>query len=70
MQKFEYKVLDVPDTKTFWSGSGKFNYQALCDKLNELGREGWEVINATDVNRHLGQTGNMMIILKRPLNEN
>lgn len=70
MQKFEYKVLDVPDTKTFWIGGGKFNYQALCDKLNELGKEGWEVVSASDVNRHLGQTGNVMIILKRPLNEN
>jgi len=46
------------------------DFELLNEKLNELGREGWEVVNATDVNMHLGETRDVMIILKRPLNDN
>lgn len=69
MQKFEYKVLEVSATGGFLSGGGLVNFQALSDKLNELGQEGWEVISGTDINRHYGDTRNVMIILKRPLND-
>jgi hypothetical protein len=43
MHKFEYKVLDIPAAKGWWSSGGKVDFQALNNKLNELGREGWEV---------------------------
>lgn len=69
MKKFEYKVLEVSATGGFLSGGGLVNFQALSDRLNELGREGWEVINSTDINRNYGDTRNVMIILKRPLND-
>lgn len=70
MQKFEYKVLDISEISGFWSSGGKFNYQEICDKLNELGRQGWEVVNATDINRYEGITRSVMIILKKQLNDN
>lgn len=70
MQKFEYKVLDVSAVPGFWTGGGKVNFQELSTNLNELGRQGWEVINSTDINRHQGETKSVMIILKRLLNEN
>jgi len=69
MQKFEYKVLEVSAAGGFFSGGGVVNFQVLSDKLNELGRQGWEVIGSTDINRNYGDTRNVMIILKRPLNE-
>lgn len=69
MQMFEYKLLSV-EAGGWWSSGGQVNYDELCQKLNELGREGWEVVNATDINRYYGQTSKVMIIMKRPLNNN
>ena len=68
MQKFEYKLLDVVATG-WWSG-GKIDHQELASKLNELGREGWEVVASTDTNRHQGSSRSVIIIMKRPLNDN
>jgi len=68
MQKFEYKLLDV--VATGWWFGAKINHQELANKLNELGREGWEVVASTDINRHYGSSRSVIIILKRPLNDN
>lgn len=65
MPQFEYKVLDVA-AKGFWGG--KINSQELAEKLNELGRAGWEVISSTDTNLYEGATKGLIIILKRTIN--
>jgi Domain of unknown function (DUF4177) len=70
MKQFEYKILDVPAVKGWWSSGGKVNFEELVTKLNELGREGWEVISSTDLNRYHGESRNVMIILKRSLTDN
>lgn len=67
--QFEYKILEVP-AGSWWSSGGKVDFQTLTNKLNELGRKGWEVISSTDLNRYQGQSRNVMIIMKRPINEN
>ncbi len=67
---YEYKVLEISATGGFLSGGGLVNFQAVTDRLNELGREGWEAISSTDINRNYGDTRNVMIIMKRPLNDN
>jgi len=64
MKKFEYNVLDVPTTG--WFG-GKVNFKELSIKLNELGREGWEVISTTDTNMWEGASRGVIIILKREI---
>jgi hypothetical protein len=69
LQQFEYKILEVP-AGSWWSSGGKVDFQILSNKLNELGREGWEVVSSTDLNRYQGQSRNVMIILKRSINEN
>lgn len=69
MKKFEYKVLDIV-TRGWWWGGGRVNYQELAEKLNEFGREGWEVVSSTTVNRYYGSSRSVMIILKRLLNNN
>jgi hypothetical protein len=69
MKKFEYKVLEISAMGGFLSGGGVVNFQAVTEKLNELGREGWEAIGATNINRDDGDTRTVMIILKRPLND-
>ena len=43
MKQFEYKILDVP-AKGFLGG--KINFQELADKLNIMGKEGWELVPA------------------------
>lgn len=67
MQQFEYKVLDIA-TRGWWSG--KINFQELASKLNELGREGWEVVSSSDINKWEGASRSVIVILKRPLNNN
>ena len=70
MVKFEYKLLDILDQSGFFSSGGKFNYEEVASKLNEFGREGWEVVGTTDINRYQGATRNLLIILKRAITEN
>lgn len=65
MKRYEYKLLDVP-TKFSWSG-GKVNLQDLATKLNELGKQGWEVVNTTDTNMTHGASRGLVVILKRDL---
>jgi hypothetical protein len=62
MKKYEYKVLDVL-AKGFFGG--KVDFQALSDKLNELGEEGWEVVAMEDTNMYEGASRSIVIILKR-----
>jgi hypothetical protein len=66
MKKFEYRILDVA-AGGFWGG--KIDAQELTNKLNELGREGWEVISATDTDIYGGGTKGLIIVLKRELTE-
>lgn len=66
MKKFEYRVLDVT-AGGFWGG--KIDGQELTNKLNELGREGWEVISATDTDIYGGGTKGLIIVLKREITD-
>ena len=65
MIKFEYKVLDVP-AKGFWFG-GKVDHQELSDKLNSLGKQGWEVVSMSNTNMYNNASRSLIIILKRSL---
>ena len=62
MKQFEYRILDVI-AGGFWGG--KIDAQELTDKLNELGREGWEVVSTVDLNRYEGGTKGLLVMLKR-----
>ncbi|SOD93229.1 DUF4177 domain-containing protein [Spirosoma fluviale] len=64
MKKFEYLVLDVAPAG-FWSN--KIDTQELTDKLNQLGREGWELTSMVDLNQHQGATKGLLVTLKREL---
>ncbi len=65
MKKFEYKLLDV--VAKGWFFGGKVDIQELTNKLNELGREGWEVVSSADLNMHDGASRSMVVILKREI---
>ncbi|MBI5857072.1 MAG: DUF4177 domain-containing protein [Sphingobacteriales bacterium] len=57
-------------TGGIFSSGGKFNFQEITNSLNDLGKAGWEVVGCTDINRYGGTSKNIMIILKRPINDN
>jgi Domain of unknown function (DUF4177) len=65
MKNFEYKVLDVP-AYGFWYG-GKIDHQELSTKLNELGRQGWEVVSSGVTNMWGGASRGVYIVLKREI---
>ncbi len=65
MKHFEYQLLDVPVDKSFWGG--KIDVQALTDKLNELGREGWELVSTVDTELYGGGSRGLLVMLKREL---
>jgi len=44
---------------------GKFNVQELTDRLNELGRERWELVAMLDTNMLEGRTRDIVAVLKR-----
>ena len=48
-----------------WLG-GNIDGQVLTDKLNELGKQGWELVNVFDTNMLQGQTRDVFAVLKRP----
>lgn len=64
MKKFEYKVLDVP-LRGFWRWS--VNYQELTDKLNQLGKEGWEAVSVDGISIYSHSTRALVVILKKEI---
>lgn len=65
MKRFEYRTLEVAADKGFWGG--KVDAQELTNKLNELGKDGWEIASAVDLSWGEGSSRNVLIMLKREL---
>ncbi len=64
MKKYEYRT-QVMDAKGLFGGKidvGDFN-----NSLNELGREGWELVGTTASNEAAGRTGSFICVFKREL---
>ena len=65
MSNWEYKTVEVPVSFT-WRGQKKEDDDALERELNLLGRQGWELVNALDLNVHHGTSRYIVAIFKRP----
>ena len=65
MKAYEYKILEVPATGWFWGG--KIDTQALTNKLNDLGREGWQVSAMNGTNMWRGASRSLFVILQREI---
>jgi len=65
MKKFEYETLML-DATGFWAG-GKINEQELKARLNEMGQEGWELLEISTTNKGLGETRSILCVFKREL---
>jgi hypothetical protein len=50
----------------FFAGGGQIDPQALTDRLNVLGEDGWELVSVFDTNRASGETRVVVAVLKRP----
>jgi hypothetical protein len=46
--------------------SPKLDQASLESQLNELGREGWELVGVVGTNDHGGKTRTILAVLKRP----
>jgi len=62
MRRFEYLLLDT--VAGFFSG---IDYPELTTRLNQLGREGWEVVAVVDTAFTENRTRGLLFTLKREL---
>ena len=58
---FQYKVLNLE----FSFFSSKIKQDELESKLNDLGREGWELTTSLETNSSQGRTNQAVLILKK-----
>lgn len=65
MKRYEYKMIDTTDVETAGMFKGRTR-EAIEKYLNELGREGWELVNVDY--RELEGTREFAGIMKRELN--
>ena len=61
MKRFEYKTVQFAADWMFGGGIDK-NFEPA---LNELGREGWELVSCVATNRHQGETRGVHAVFKR-----
>jgi len=62
--KWEYMTLMLRAHGVFFGGS--IDGQTLTDKLNQLGKEGWELVSVFDTSMLQGRTRDVFAVLKRP----
>ena len=63
-EKWEYKTIKLAATGFL---GGKFNETTLDAFMNDLGRQGWELVSALDTNKSWRETRDVVVIFKRQL---
>jgi hypothetical protein len=61
--RWEYKSIEFNT-----SGWLSLNYDpsTVDAKLNQLGKDGWELVSTTGLNEHYGRTIRLVVFLRRP----
>jgi len=62
-QQWEYRTIRIA-TGGFLGG--KVEVDEFDRSLNELGREGWELVAAFDTSQGFGQSSDVVAVFKRP----
>ena len=62
--EWEYKTIMIKATG--WFSGGKVDVNVLNERLNTLGRDGWELASGFDTNKLYGETRDVVLIFKRP----
>jgi hypothetical protein len=65
MNRWEYKTIEIP-VEWNWRGEKRDDANALSRELNALGEQGWELVNAFDLNIGHGASRFVVALLKRP----
>ena len=65
--KWEYKTIKI-ESKGF--SGGLFDQDTFERMMNELGQQGWELVNVFDTNQAYGASRYIIGIFKRPLEIN
>ncbi len=63
MPKYEYYLFSCDFTGTF---NGKVDIEHLQEEMNELGQNGWELVNSNETNKN-GYTKSILFIFKREI---
>ena len=63
---WEYKSIKLATSGIF---GGKVDLERLDAELNELGRQGWEVVTAFGTNMSGGDSREVIVTFKRPMSE-
>lgn len=63
MQRWAYLTLVL---ETGFFSNGKMDAESFQEKLDEHGREGWELVSVFDTNAHQGATTQVVAVFKRP----
>ncbi len=66
MVKYEYKTL-YTDAKGFLGG--KVDRSSFQQDLNELGKEGWELVSSVSANQSYGSTRWIISVFKRKIGD-
>lgn len=61
---WEYKTIKLGATGIL---GGKVNENELDTMMNRLGMQGWELAAALDTNKDFGDTKDVVVIFKRPV---
>lgn len=64
MKKYEYKLLST-DAKGILGG--KIDLNGMSCELNQLGQEGWELIEVISSNQDFGSTRYIVSVFKREI---
>ena len=64
IQKWEYTTLSVATNDGF--SAGKLDQTLFDSRLNQLGREGWEVVSVFDTGSVKAVSADIFVVLKRP----
>ena len=65
MRNWEYEVLSF-EAKGLFQGS-ELDIQKYGETINRFGSEGWEVISVMDTNYSGGETHQVIVTFKRPI---
>ena len=66
MKKFEYKSISLTIDVSWLSGKVK-DFAQIDTELNQMGNDGWEIVNFSLGNAVTGDINTVLIIMKREI---
>ena len=68
MKRWEYKILKPEVGGPFiWWGGGSVETEGMTADLNNLGRDGWELVSTFETQNTTGRTTSVVLLFKREI---